>query len=359
MIIIMSYWKNQPFDTTIKTSEIKIIKPEFQKKKNNSLPEGFALKTLGTNSLDDIYNLINNHYIEDDQHIVRMIYSKDFLYWYLKYIPSGFIIGMTYKNKLVGMITATFIDMVVNSKEIKVPYINFLCIQSKIRKLGLALFLFDELTERLTNIKITYALFTNMTKINQPFCATKDYIIPINYPKLKEVGFLVEDLGPIQKMDNNPLHLMSASDIEHVIPKLNKFLEKFSIKPYFTNDSAYHFLLPKKNIVYSFVKRNQKEDVTDFICIYKHYLYCLKQNKMVTAGQLSFYFYDTMTLTQLVSYLLDKLPSYGIDQLIFRNTGENMQINITKYSPQGELYYFFYNVAIKETNCSDLYLYPF
>ena len=238
----MSYWIDQPFDTTIKIPEIKIIKSEISKRKNVFLPEGFVLRTLSVSNLDDIYGLINNHYIEDDNHIARMSFSKDFLYWYLKYIPPGFIVGMTYKNKLVGMITAIFIDMIVYDKQIKVPYINFLCVQSKIRKLGLAQFLFEEIKERLTNIKITYAFFTGMKQITQSFCKTKDFIIPINYKKLEEVGFLEEDLTPIPKMEDNPIHLMVAADIETVLPKLNKYLEKFSVKPYFTNDSMYHFL---------------------------------------------------------------------------------------------------------------------
>ncbi|XWV24496.1 mg747 protein [Tupanvirus deep ocean] len=354
----MSYWIDQPLDTNTTETEIKIIKADISQK-NINLPNGFAFKTLGISNLDDIYGLLNNHYIEDEQHIIRLSYSKDYLYWYLKYIPSGFIIGLTYKNKLVGMVTASFIDMIIYGKEIKVPYINLLCIQSKIRKLGLTPLLLDELKSRLCNIKITYALFTGTKKITKDFCTSKDYVIPINYPKLKEVGFLTEDLTPIPKLEENPLHLMAASDIESVVPKLNKHLSKFSVKPYFTNDSAHHFLLPKKNIVYSFVNRNKNGEVTDFISVYKNYLYCLEKNKVVSVAQLAFYFYDTMTLTQLVSYLLDKLPSYGIDQLVFRNTGENVDINITKFSTHGELYYFFYNVAIKETNSSNLCFYPF
>ncbi|XWV25728.1 N-myristoyltransferase [Tupanvirus soda lake] len=354
----MSYWIDQPFDISNTDTEIKIIKSDIPKK-NVELPNGFAFKTLGTNNLEDIYGLLNNHYIEDDQHIVRLAYSKDFLYWYLKYIPHGFVVGLIYKNKLVGVVTACFVDMIIYGKEIKVPYINLLCIQTKIRKLGLTPLLIEELKSRLCNIKMTYALFTGTNKLTKEFSVSKDYVIPINYPKLREVGFLTEDLTPIPKLDENPLHLMTASDIESVVPKLNKYLSKFNVKPYFTNDSAHHFLLPKKNIVYSFVNRNKNGEVTDFISVYKNYLYCLKLNKVVSVAQLSFYFYDTLTLTQLVSYLLDKLPSYGIDQLVFRNTGENMDINITKFSTHGELYYYFYNVAIKETNSRNLCLYPF
>lgn len=351
MIIIMSCWLNQSLDK-------KIIKPELFIK-FESLPEGFAFKTLGVTNLEDIYGLINNHYIEDEQHIVRSSYSKDFLYWYLKYIPTGFIVGLTYKNKLIGMITVTFIDMIIYGKEIKVPYINLLCIQNKIRNLGIASLLIEEIKKRLSKINLTHALFVGMKKITKSFCTTKDYVIPINYEKLKEVGFLTEDLTPIPRMIDNPLHLLTSSDIDMVVPKLNKFMEKIKIKPHFTKDSAYHFFIPKKNIVYSFVKRNQNDEVTDFINVYKKYLYCIDQKKIISVAQLSFYFYETMTLTQLVSYLLDKLISYDIDQLVFKNISENMEINITKFSTRDELYYYFYNFDIEETNCNTLCFYPF
>jgi hypothetical protein len=355
----MAYWIDQPIDISKTDTEIKIIDKNILKKKKENLPDGFRFKTLGLNYLEEIYGLLNNHYIEDEQHIIRLTHSKDFIYWYLKYIPAGFIVGLTFKNKLVGLVTATFIDMVVYEKEIKVPYINFLCIQSKIRKLGLAPFLMDEIKERLCKINMTYAIFTGTKLITKSFCATKDFVVPINYPKLKEIGFLMEDLTLIPKLDSNPLHLMVASDIDSVVPKLNKFMEKFSVKPFFTNESAHHFLLPKKNILYSFVNRNNKGDVTDFISVYKNYLYCLEKNTVVYVAQLAFYYHETMNLTQLVANLIDKLSAYKIDQLIFKDVADNMSINITKFSTYGQLYHFFFNVSIKETSSEKLCFYPF
>lgn len=356
----MSYWINQPIDIS-NTTEIKIISNDIFKRKKKSLPNGFQFKTLGLSYLEEIFGLLNNHYIEDSQHIIKLVYSKDFLYWYLKHVPPGFIIGLIFKKKIVGMIAALFIDMIVCGKKIKVPYINFLCVQSKIRNLGFGLFLIDEIKERLSKIGITYALFTGLKPITKYFCTTKDFVIPINYPKLKEVGFLMEDenLAPLSVLNDNPLHLMNISDIDSIVSKLNKFMEKFDVKPYFTNESVKHFLLPKKNIVYSFVNRNENGDVVDFVSVYKNYLYCLEKNKIVSVAQLAFYFHETMNLTQLVLNLIDKLSTYNIDQLVFRNMSDNMSINITKFSTREQLYYFFFNVSIKEINSSKLCFYPF
>jgi hypothetical protein len=325
----------------------------------DDLPNGFLFKTLGMEYLDEIYNLINNHYTIDKNNIYRHIYSKKYLYWYLRRIPPGFIVGLIYKNKLVGMIAANLIDMIVYNKAIKVPYINFLCCQTKIRNSSLGMLLMNEIKKRLISIKMTYAFFISPNKVANSFCSVSEYVIPINCKKLKSIGFLVEDIVPIISTGHNPLHLMNNSDIDGVTTKLNKHLENQSIKPYFTNESVYHFLIPKKNIVYSFVKRGPNNSVTDFICVYKKYLYCFEKNCTVSVANLSFYFHETMTLTELVTYLLDKLPSYHIDQLVFSNTHDNMNINITKFSTYDNFYYYFYNVLLKETDSSKISFYPF
>jgi len=356
----MPYWKNQPMNIH-DVKEISIIESDVSINIDlqKTLPNGFKFQTLGPTYLEEIYALLSNNYIEDNQHIIRLAYSKDFLYWYLKYIPPGFIVGLVYNKKLVGIVTASFIDMIILQKKIKIPYINFLCIQSKLRNLGLAPLLMDEIKSRLHKNKMTCAFFTGMKHISEPFCTTKDYAILINYPKLSEVGFIFDDLTPIPKLSDNPLHLIVASDIDYVVPKLNKFMEKFAARPFFTNESAHHFLLPKKNIVYTFVNKDSNNNITEMITVYKNYLYCIEKNKIITVAQLAFYYHETMDLTQLIIYLLDKLPSYNIDELIFKNTMDNTDINITKFSTYGQLHYFLYNRSVPKLEPNDLCFFPF
>lgn len=354
----MSYWNDQPMNIAREEEIVKPIISDPSKKKNYVLPSGFEFKTLNLNYLNEIHSLLSNHYVEDTNHIVRLVYPKDFLYWYLKYIPDGFIVGLIYKNKLVGLITAIFLDMIIYGNELKVPYVNLLCIQKKIRDLGFAPMLIDEIKLRICDLGINYALFTGMNTPTKSFCTLTNFAIPINYPKLKEINFLTENISPLLKLESNPLHLMVASDIESIIPKLNKFMEKFLIRPYFTEDSAHHFLLPKKNIIYSFVKRNEKGDVTDFISTYKNYYFCIQKQKMISVCLIAFYYYETLTLTELVTFLIDKLPSYKIDQLSFHNMADNQNINIMRFLTDAKLNYFFYNVNIKETPNNKLCFYP-
>lgn len=373
MITKMSFWINQLLqiannnhnqvinrDLTQKHNDLLMVnKSNLNYQSELDLPDGFELKTLNLSHLDEIFQLINNHYVRDDQLQIRTRYSKDFIYWYLTYIPPGFVIGLCYHSKLVGLITAYFLDMVVHTESMKIPCINFICLQERIRKMGMAKYLMDEMKNRLLHINLNYGFFITKKNLTKNFAKYGEYVIPINYTKLHQVGFLREKIQPISKLESNPLHLMSRSDIETVTPKLNHHLQKYNIRPFFTIESANHFLIPKKNIVYTFVNRNENNIVTDLITIYIKYMHCITLNQTVSVGWIAFYFMESMSLTQLVTYLMDKVVSYDIDQLVFGELMDNMNINITRYSSYDEYYCYLYNKVIQETISTNICVLPF
>lgn len=348
------------------TEKIKIIDscPSPLDYHQDDLPENFKLKTLGVEYYNEIHKLLTNHYVEDQNKITRLTYSKDFIYWYLKYIPSEYIIGLVYKKKIVGIITIMIIDMIIYDTKIKMPYIDLLCVQTRVRNMGLANFLTNEAKRRIAHSKFPYGISTGLKSkcdINSGsvFCKTQDYVIPINYKKLKKIGFLMDDLDLVPIINDNPLHLMTDRDLAVVIAKLHKHMNQLCIKPYFTLESAKHFLLPKKNIIYSYVLRDEYNQITDFVSVYINYLYCIDINQFISVAQLAFYFYESLNISQLITFLIDKLSKQKIDQLIFRNMFDNMNINITKFSTKGDLHYIFHNVEINEIKSSDLIFFPF
>ncbi|ANB50841.1 putative glycylpeptide N-tetradecanoyltransferase [Powai lake megavirus] len=358
----MTFWNKQPLNISTQNNICVInknIDHEDINLNNNNLPNGFSLKTLNCQHLDEIHDLLSKHYVQDQDNIIRLLYSKDFLYWYLKYVPHGFIIGLTHNCKIIGLITALFVDMIICGEKIKIPYINFLCVQSKIRYHGMAIFLMNEMKKRLLKINIMYSLFTTTKNISFNFSSIQEFAIPINYSKLRQVDFLVDDIPSLPIIDNNPLHLLKQSDMNIVVNKLNKFMDHLQFKPFFNQESGNHFLLPKKNIVYTFVKYNDKNEVTDMISVYKNFFYCLEKNKIISVAHLSFYFFETLSITELVFMLLDKLSKYGFDQLIFRDHLFNSDINITKFSTDSKLKYYLYNVSIKEIMPCDMCFFPF
>jgi hypothetical protein len=157
---------------------------------------------------------------------------------------------------------------------------------------------------------------------------------------LKEVEFLVEDIEELPKPKYNPLKITNVKDIPKIVPKLNNFLRKYKIKNFFTDDIAYKYFRPIKNIIYSFVNKNQMNEITDFVCINQSTLLCLEKNKKITVANLSFYFHETMTLTELIIYLIDKLSELNFDQLIYKGIGANLEINLTRF--EGRTLYSYY-----------------
>uniref|UniRef100_A0A6C0LQX9 glycylpeptide N-tetradecanoyltransferase n=1 Tax=viral metagenome TaxID=1070528 RepID=A0A6C0LQX9_9ZZZZ len=345
-----NYWINQPVNIIINKDDIRNIIDNPSEKKSVELLSDFNFKTLNMSHLDEIYCLLLNHYIEDCDGSFRFIYSRDYLYWYLKYIPLGLIVGLTYRNKLVGLITATFIDLIIYDYKIKVPFINLLCLQKKIRSCGLCPIMIDEIKLRILKMtKINYAIFFGQNMPTKAFCCLIEYVIPMNCNRLKNIGLLSDDHTNICKLIENPLHLMKKTDVKIVINKLNNFLSKYDIKQYFTFDTGQYFLLPKKHICYSFVNRDDSANITDFISVYLNLYYCVKEKKMITSAKIAHYFYESMSLTKLITYLIDKLLDYEIDQLYFSNMADNSNIEITKYLTKNKTNLFFYNVNMLAT----------
>ena len=331
------------------------------------LPPGFEIKTLQINHYEEIFKLINNSYTEDEDSSTRITFSREYILSYLKTVPPNFSIGLALNGKLVGLITATICDLIIYQKKIKVPSIAFFCLQSKIRGAGLGLFLIEEMKIRLAKINMNYAIFSSNIHKDSSFLEVEEFSIPINHSKLLDVGFIDEIPCTCPKREfqiqvlclSNQFHLLKEEDIPALVPKLNKSLESYTIKTFFTDATAKHSLIPKKNVVYSFVKKNKTGVITDFLSLNKTYLYHRDLDQVISVGNLTYYFHETLDLTTLISIIIEKLPSYDIDQLTFRNTAESSAINLMKFQTKNKYSHYLCNVSIKhvepEKTCFHLY----
>lgn len=83
------FWQTQPvprFDEVqqIEEGPIKIIDPESVPKEPRALYEGFEWVTMNLtdeNELQEVYDLLTGHYVEDDEAMFRFNYSISFLKW--------------------------------------------------------------------------------------------------------------------------------------------------------------------------------------------------------------------------------------------------------------------------------------
>lgn len=120
-----------------------------------TLPQGFYwanINILDNKEAEEVYQLLTQNYVEDDDNMFRFDYSIAFLQWALT--PPGYhkewLFGVRggKKDKLFGFISGIPVDSVVRGKEIKMAEINFLCVHKSLRDKRLATVLIKEVTRR-------------------------------------------------------------------------------------------------------------------------------------------------------------------------------------------------------------------
>jgi len=309
------------------------------------LPDGFRFKTLSPVYTKEIQYFLNQHYVENTTCELKTYFVTDYVYWYLKSVPPGLCIGLVYKNKLIGLITACVTDMIICQNQMSVAMPNLLCVHQKLRALGLSKFLIQKLHSTLETMCVRQTLYqiirfesesTTDKRVNtNPICRLHNISIPLNYEKLISIGFIPKNCEPSTQPDVLPIfRLLHKDDVGKIVPKLNNFLSTYKIREFFTEESATHFFMPKKRIVYSFVKvdPNDQSNITDFISVTESYVYSKPQRKNICSGNLTYYFHETIPLTLMIVSVIPKLLSYGIDLLNLLTVGRNEYVNITKFS---------------------------
>ena len=100
----------------------------------------------------ELYDLLTNHYVEDEGANFRFDYSVEFLKWALT--PLGYnpewIVGVRggKQKKLYGFISGIPISLTTDGKTKIFAEINFLCVHKQLRQHRLAPVLIKEITRR-------------------------------------------------------------------------------------------------------------------------------------------------------------------------------------------------------------------
>lgn len=104
------------------------------------LPEAFEWSIIDVKDhaqATELYTLLNENYVEDDDAMFRFDYSVPFLQWSLS--PPGqkndWVIGVRNikTGKLMASITAVPVTMKVHDSVMPMAEINFLCVHKKLR----------------------------------------------------------------------------------------------------------------------------------------------------------------------------------------------------------------------------------
>jgi glycylpeptide N-tetradecanoyltransferase len=318
------FWKTQPvpkFDeklTTFKEGPIEIKTVDEVRKEPYPIHSSFEWVTLDLESnseLEQLYELLYDHYVEDHDAVFRFAYSKEFFNWALK--PPGWKkewhIGVRVKDtgRLVAFISGVPGDLTIKDKEIKGVEINFLCVHKQLRSKRLAPLLIKEITRRVNLHNIWQALFTSGTVLPKPLSTCRYGHRPLNWPKLNEVGFSSLPIGETKASMNAKMSLsnepktkgwrkMEEKDVESVWKLYSSWNKRYEITQIMSKDDIYHWIYGGKQqdgkVVHAFVVEDEETNlVTDFISFYNLPFTVLQNPKHNEIGIAYLYYYASET----------------------------------------------------------------
>ncbi|RWS11094.1 glycylpeptide N-tetradecanoyltransferase 2-like protein, partial [Dinothrombium tinctorium] len=265
------------------------------------LPEGFTWDTLNIDDpvvvnadvkafenslfsiqLKELYHLLNENYVEDDDNMFRFDYSPEFLKWALKppHWKQDWHCGVrvTKSNKLVGFISAVPATIRVNEKSIKMVEINFLCVYKKLRAKRMTPVLIKEITRRVNLSGIFQAVYTAGVILPKPIGTCRYWHRSLNPKKLIDVKFShlsrnmnIQRTVKLYKLPENPktagFRKLEKKDIRKVHKLLNEYLNKFDLAPVYSHEEVLHWFMPRQDVVDSYVVE-QDHDVVGFTSFY-------------------------------------------------------------------------------------------
>lgn len=299
----------------------------------------FTYLTLSPNYLDTIQAFLHENYLNSKDDPIHIKYSKDFLYWYLRQVPDGLCIGICFNNKIIGILSCWLVPAMIKQEKNMLAAPNFLCVKHELRHTNVCKMLIAELKKRLLDRGYTKALFSTSRDLQEPCIEYQTFLVPINIPKLFNVGFLEDMNVHHETYADNPLKLMRPKYISSVATLLNTEYGACDLRPYFDSQQVHKTLLPKKNIVYSFVNLCDQK-VVDFVSVYIFQMFCTENKQYITTANLAFVALTTLDITVAVKLLVDKLKGYGVDQLVYQNWDKNKNLNITHFTTQCGVKYY-------------------
>ncbi|ERN15363.1 glycylpeptide N-tetradecanoyltransferase 1 [Amborella trichopoda] len=373
------FWETQPVgqfkdlgNPTLLEGSIEAPTPlEELRQDPYNLPSQYEWTTCDINSEEtctEIYNLLTNNYVEDDENMFRFNYSKEFLLWALHppgYFPSWHI-GVRVKGsgKLVAFIAGIPARIRVLDQIVQMAEINFLCVHKKLRSKRLAPVMIKEVTRRVHLENIWQAAYTAGVVLPTPVCSCQYWHRSLNPKKLIEVGF--SRLGArmtmsrtikLYKLPESTVTLgfraMELRDIPTVTLLLRTYLAQFDVAPDFDENDVEHWLLPKENVVHSYLVENPETlEITDFCSFYILPSSILGSQNYSTL-KAAYSYYNVVTQIPLLQLMNDALivakqKDYDVFNALDVMHNESF-LKELKFGPgDGQLHYYLYNYRIRQ-----------
>ncbi|CAK1354583.1 Glycylpeptide N-tetradecanoyltransferase [Cercospora beticola] len=293
------------------------VKPEPEK-----LLDSFEWCLIDVEDKDDLqefYDLLYNHYVEDTDGSFRFNYSTEFLKWALQ--PPGWKkewhIGIRTKasadgkrGKLVASITGIPVTLKVRGQTVNASEINFLAIHRKLRNKRLAPVLIKEVTRRCYQNDVFQALYTAGTLLPTPVSTCRYFHRSLDWEHLYKTGFSHMPPGSTELRQKYKYRLeshtqtkglrpMKPADIPAVKDLLVRYTERFNLRQEFSDEEIAHWMCSEtsKGVVWSYVVEDEGR-ITDFISYYLLESTVLRASKKDTIRAAYLYYYATESAFQ-------------------------------------------------------------
>eukprot|EP00484_Ammonia_sp_Unknown_P000387 CAMPEP_0197023520 /NCGR_PEP_ID=MMETSP1384-20130603/4193_1 /TAXON_ID=29189 /ORGANISM="Ammonia sp." /LENGTH=516 /DNA_ID=CAMNT_0042451739 /DNA_START=50 /DNA_END=1600 /DNA_ORIENTATION=- len=379
------FWNNQPVPQMDQEFEDNVNEPMEEKtlddvrKQPYLLPAQFEWVELDLNDdkeVDELYELLANHYVEDDDNRFRFNYSKEFLKWalmvpgYLKTWHLG--VRSVQTRKLCGCITAIPATVSIYNRVVNMVEINFLCVHKKLRSKRVAPVLIKEITRRVNCTERWQAVYTAGVVLPKPIASNRYWHRSLNPEKLVDVGFSSMNkrmtkprLRKLYKLptetQTSGLRVMVESDCESAHKLLTNYLNQFGLHVHFTLDEFKHCFLTQKGVVYSYVKQDAKsKEITDFISFYELPSTIMNHPKY-NGMKAAYSYYNVATTVDWMKIMNDALilaKQLGFDVFNALDVMENEKfLKDLKFKiGDGHLQYYLYNWKCKQLTSNQVAL---
>ncbi|XP_045925290.1 glycylpeptide N-tetradecanoyltransferase 1-like isoform X1 [Micropterus dolomieu] len=257
------------------------------RKEPYSLPQGFSWDTLDLSSpmvMRELCTLLNENYMEEDDNTIRFDFSLEYLQWALQ--PPNWLaqwhcgVRVDTNNKLVGFIAAVPADVRVYETEKRMVQVKFLCVHKKLRLKRMTPVLIRELTRRVNQQGLYQAVYTAGIVLPTPLSSCRYWHRPLNTRKLTEVGYpgLRQNMMNLQralKFNRLPevtktsgLRPMTKEDTVGIQSLLQANLRRFHLSPILSLQDVEHWLLPRENVIDSYVVESDDGTLTGVVSFY-------------------------------------------------------------------------------------------
>ncbi|CAD5111833.1 DgyrCDS1101 [Dimorphilus gyrociliatus] len=334
-----------------------------------TLPDGFIWDDVDindANQLTELYTLLNENYVEDDDNMFRFDYSPEFLHWAL--LPpewrKDWHVGVraSKSRKLLGFISAIPIRINIYDKIQKMVEINFLCVHKKLRTKRVAPVLIREITRRVNITGLFQAVYTAGVVLPKPVSTCRYWHRSLNPKKLIEVRFshlsrnmtmqrTIRLYRLPQETKTRGFRELTEADVRNAFTLLQTYLNTFNLSPRFNADEFRHWFLPRKGIINSYVVE-QNGKLTDFVSFYT-LPSTVMQHPNHKSLKAAYSFYNVSTVTPWVDLMQDALvTAKNMDFDVFNalDLMENKKfLEELKFGVgDGNLQYYLYNWACPE-----------